>query len=133
MDGNTKIGGFIMGFKVIKDCIKEENRTGAVGTESIPPTHWLKMRTDDDPNDLARYKYSGGDIKVRLLDDDQNIYYHGLVDDDEFSCELFLDWGTSYAGAVALEMHIDSYKKLFGEPEHPQLLSKDGKWYSYMS
>lgn len=121
-----------MGFKVTRDFVNEKGSKGTVGVESAPPTHWLHMRTDDDPNDLSRYNYHGGKIKVRLVDEDNNIHFHGLVDDGEFSCELFLDWGTPYSGATSLEMHIDSYKELFGEPKYEKYLSKDGKWYSYM-
>ncbi|MDA6131199.1 hypothetical protein OSK38_28020, partial [Escherichia coli] len=82
--------------------------------------------------DDQRYEYNGGDIKVRLMDDDGYVHYHALVDDDDFSCELLLSWGGSYSGAIALEMHIDDYQKFFGKPKHERFISKCGKWYSYM-
>lgn len=121
-----------MGFKVIRDFVKDQDDKGAVGVVSTKPTHWLHMRTDDKDDDLSRYDYRGGKIKVRLMDDDDAVHFHGLVDDGGFSCEIFLDWGMPYSGATSLEMHIESYKELYGEPKFEELLSKDGRWYSYM-
>jgi len=118
-----------MGFKITKDYIKDEGTKGNVGVESIEPTNFLQMYIDQ--TDPTKYKYNGGSIKVRLKDDDKNVYYHGLVDDIDFSCELFLDWGMSDAGCTSLDLYKEDWDRLTGGKEHPYL-SKDGKWYSYM-
>lgn len=120
-----------MGFKIIRDFIKEKDEEGAVGIESKKPRHFLQAYIDR-PMDDDSYEYNGGKIKVRLLDGDNQVYYHALVDDDDFSCDLCLNWGGGYAGCVSLDMHIDSYIELFGKPKYEKLISKDGRWYGYM-
>jgi hypothetical protein len=120
-----------MGFKVTRDFItKKDEECYAVGIESIRQKGFNAMFMSEEEQEQCLYH--GGKIKVRLLDCDGNIYYHGVVDDDEFSCELFLKWGEGFAGATQLEMHIDNYKELFGEPKYKEYISKDNKWYSYM-
>lgn len=121
-----------MGFKVTRDFIKDEGTNGRVGTESIEPTNPIQLKFAQMDNNLDQYNYNGGDIKVRLLDDDGNVYYHGLVDNNELSFELFLEWGASDAGCTSLDIHMDAYKILHGEPKYKNQISKDGKWYSYM-
>ena len=119
-----------MGFKIIRDFTIDRGEKGAVGIESIRQTGVNALFMSDE--DQEKCVYQDGKIKVRLNDDDGNIYYHALVDDSDFSCELLLDWGMGFAGAVAMDMHIDNYKELFGEPKNEGFLSKDRKWYSYM-
>lgn len=119
-----------MGFKITRDFIEKNKNSQAVGTESVAPTHWLQMYMGDHTEE--DYNYKGGKIKFRLLDDDENIYYHGLADDDDLSTQLAFDWGRSYAGTVGLDLHIDSYRELYGEPKHKELISKCGKWYGHI-
>ncbi|NUH84770.1 hypothetical protein HUN92_13680 [Bacillus firmus] len=119
-----------MGFKITRDFIRDKDEKGQVGNESVRQTGLNAMFMSEEDQEKCIYK--GGKIKVRLLDDDGNIYYHAHVDDDDFSCELLLDWGMGFAGCTSLDMHIESYKELFGEPKHEKLISKCGKWYSYM-
>jgi len=123
----------MMGFKIIRDFVSEKDEdTYAVGRESKPPRHWIQGFVGKELNDPV-YSFNNGEIKVRLLDDDGGIHYHALVDDDDESCELLLRWGEAMSGAVVIDMHIDSYKAMYGEPKYTKLLSKDGKWYSHMS
>lgn len=119
-----------MGFKVTRDFIKEKDEKGAVGIESATPNHIFQMLSDVPEG--CTWDYNGGKIKVRLKDCDGNIYYHGLVDDDDFSCELFLTWGGSYAGTTDLDMHMDNYLQLNEKVDYASLVSKDGKWFHYM-
>jgi hypothetical protein len=120
-----------MGFKVTRDFItKKEENCFAVGIESARQKGMNAMFMSEEEQEKCLYKE--GKIKVRLLDGDGNIYYHGMVDDEDFSCELFLMWGQGFAGCTDLEMHIDSYKALYGEPKYENYLSKCGKWYQYM-
>lgn len=120
-----------MGFKVIRDFITKSNEDCfAVGIESARQKGLNAMFMTEEEQEQCLYH--GGKIKVRLLDSDGNIYYHGFVDDDDFSCELFQRWGEGFAGSTDLEMHIESYKELFGEPKNPKYISKCGKWYEYM-
>ena len=121
-----------MGFKVIRDFISEAGEESAVGIKSKKPRTFWQERIGVDSESEA-YEYNGGKIKIRLKDDDGNVYYHCYVDDGNLSCELALDWGISYAGAVTLDMHIEGYRQLVGEPKYEQFLSKDGKWYTYMN
>ena len=120
-----------MGFKVIRDFIEKDSKDKAVGIESAKPSNFWQSHMNVDP-DSDVYEYNGGKIKIRLRDDDNNVYYHLYVDDIEFSCELASDWGTGYAGAVHLDLHIDDYKKYIGTPKYEKYISKCGKWYSYM-
>lgn len=123
-----------MGFKIIRDFISDDG-TSVSGTESTFPRHALQAVMGvpmDDPN----YLYQDGEYKIRLLDDDELVYFHAYVDDLDFSASLALEWGTRYAGAVILEVHIESYERdLDGRPlrdSEKSLISKDGRWIGYM-
>ncbi|MEK5105034.1 hypothetical protein MKX83_24135 [Cytobacillus sp. FSL M8-0252] len=119
-----------MGFKIIRDFIKGKEEKGVVGVESVRQTGINAMFMTEEQQEDCIYK--NGKIKIRLLDDDGNIYYHAYVDDILFSCELVLDWGIGYAGCSSVDMHIDSYKKFIGEPKYKESISDCGRWYSYM-
>lgn len=119
-----------MGFKVIRDFTEKDKDKSAVGIESIPPKHWLQAYAGKE--DDSEYPYKGGQIKIRLLDDDGNIYYHALVDDIDFSCQLALDWSGSFAGCTELDLRKEDWDRLTEGREHPYP-SKDGKWVAHMS
>lgn len=119
-----------MGFKIIKDFIKDAGEKGSVGTESVRQTGMNALFMSEEDQEKCIYK--GGTIKVRLLDDDGGICYHAHVDDEDFSCELLLEWGMGFAGCTNMDMHMDSYKKIFGNPKYEKYISKCGKWYAYM-
>jgi hypothetical protein len=120
-----------MGFKVTRDFItKKGEESYASGIESVRQKGFNAMFMSEEEQEKCLYH--GGKIKVRLKDSDGNIYYHGVVDDDDFSCELFLQWGQGFAGSTDLDIHIDDYKKLFGEPKYEFYVSKCGKWYAFM-
>jgi hypothetical protein len=119
-----------VGFKIIRDFIKSEGEKGAVGIESARQTGFNAMFMTEEQQEQCIYK--GGKIKVRLLDDDKNIYYHAYVDDDDFSCELLLSWGGSYAGCVSLDLHINDHLAIYKKVEYESLLSKDGRWVAHM-
>ncbi|APT48335.1 hypothetical protein [Bacillus safensis] len=113
-----------MGFKVTRDYVNDNDKEiGTVSAVPSNPFQWHMGASEED------YLYKEGKIKVRLLDEDGNVYFHGLVDDTVFSAELFLDWGMRYAGATNLDLSMDDWKKERGEEEHPYP-SKDGKWVS---
>lgn len=117
-----------MGFKITRDFVKDAGTKGVTGKESAPPTHWLYGyvgKTDED------YLYKGGKIKVRLTDDDGGILFHAVVDEEDFSCEMLLDWGARYAGATGLDMSKADWDTLHNGRKHPYE-SKDGKWVQYM-
>lgn len=116
-----------MGFKVTRDFTndKEDSIVGYVSEVPRNPLH-MYMGVNEE-----NYIYKEGKIKVRLVDDDGGICFHGLVDDFNFSAEFFLDWGMRYAGATTLDLSMDDWK-IWGEGmEHPYP-SKDGKWVSFM-
>lgn len=123
-----------MGFKITRDFIKEEDEKGAVGTVSIRQTGFNAFFMSEEEQEQC--EYHDGKIKVRLKDSDGNIYYHALVDDDSFSCELLLEWGMSYAGATDLDIHMQSakeiYKKINVEEHFSRLITKDGRWIAHM-
>jgi hypothetical protein len=118
-----------MGFKVTRDYVKDKDEKGQVGNESIRQTGFNAMFMSEEEQEQC--EYHGGKIRVRLRDDDGNIHYHGVVDDIDFSAELFLNWGMSFSGAVSLDLYKEDWDKLTDNREHPYL-SKDGKWYSFM-
>lgn len=117
-----------MGFKVVRDFVKDKGEKGTVGVESIPPTHWLHWHFGKQEED---YTYKGGQIKVRLLDDDGHVCCHALVDETDFSCELLLDWGTGFAGCTRLDLSMKDWNEESGGRKHPYP-TKDGKWVYYM-
>jgi hypothetical protein len=120
-----------MGFKIIREIGVKKEDSRAVGIESVRQTGFNAMFMSEEEQEQCLYK--GGKIKVRLKDCDQNVYYHAYVDDDDFSCELLLNWGQGYAGATDLDLHMDDYKKLYGDKiNYPNLISKDGKWFALM-
>lgn len=123
-----------MGFKIIRDFIKEQDEKGAVGTVSIRQTGFNAFFMTEEQQEQC--EYHEGKIKVRLKDDDGNIYYHAFVDDEDFSCELLLEWGMSYAGTTDLDLHIESAKEIYKnvdvEERFARLISKDRKWIAHM-
>jgi hypothetical protein len=119
-----------MGFKITRDYVKDKGEKGQVGNESIRQTGINALFMSQEEQEKC--EYHGGKIRVRIKDDDQNIYYHAFVDDIDFSCELFLNWGTGYAGAVALDLYKEDWDRITNGREHPYV-SKDGKWLGYMS
>ena len=76
-----------MGFKITRDYIKDENEKGQVGNESVRQTGFNAMFMSEEEQENC--DYHGGKIKVRLKDDDGNIYYHGVVDDIDYSVNYF--------------------------------------------
>jgi hypothetical protein len=118
-----------MGFKITRDYTAEKGETGAKGTESIRQTGFNALFMSEEQQEQSVYR--GGQIKVRLKDDDGNIYFHALVDETDFSCELLLEWGGNYAGATNLDLSMIDWERGSKGKEHPYP-SKDGKWVSYM-
>lgn len=120
-----------MGFKIIREIGETKETSKAVGIESVKQTGFNAMFMSEEEQEQCVYK--DGKIKVRLKDCDGNVYYHAYVDDEDFSCELLLSWGHSYAGATDLDIHMNDYIRIFGEKiDYPHLVSKDAKWYHYM-
>lgn len=117
-----------MGFKIVRDFVKDAGEKGCVGTESMPPKYWFNWHFGKEEED---YLYKGGQIKVRLRDDDGKVLYHALVDETDFSCELVLDWATGYAGATMLDLSMSDWEAESKGRQHPYP-SKDGKWVYYM-
>lgn len=120
-----------MGFKITRDFVEDDKSRSQVGNESIRQSGVKALfMSEKDQQDC---EYNGGKIKVRLRDEDGNIHYHAFVDNNELSYDLLYNWGMTNSGAVIIDMHIDSYKELHGEPKYKESISKDGKWYSYIS
>jgi hypothetical protein len=66
----------------------EFDRTGKVIIGTTPPTEGL--------------------LRVRLLDDDREIYYYGLATDD--ALEDFLNWAMADAGCTILQVYKTGYQ-----------------------
>ena len=118
-----------MGFKITRDYISDKNEKSQVGNESVRQTGFNAIFMSEEEQENC--EYHGGKIKVRLKDDDGSVYYHGVVDDIDDSCELFLEWGTRFAGCTGLDLYKADWDRLTNNREHPYL-SRCGKWYGYM-
>lgn len=119
-----------MGFKIIRDFVKDKDEEGQVGNVSVRQTGINALFMSEEDQKLCEYR--GGKIKVRVKDDDGGIHFHAYIDNDDMSEELLMNWSTTYSGCTNMDMHIDSYRELFGEPKNEKFLSKDGKWYAYI-
>ncbi|MGG4037880.1 hypothetical protein, partial [Heyndrickxia ginsengihumi] len=86
---------------------QDVDEKGAVGIESIRQSGFNALFMSEEEQEKCLYK--GGKIKVRLLDDDGNVCYHAVVDETDFSCELLLDWGMSYAGCTRLDLKMEHW------------------------
>jgi len=118
-----------MGFKITRDYVKDEGEKGCVGLESVRQRGINAFFLTEKEQEQA--EYHGGKIKVRLRDEDNNIHFHAVVDDEDFSCELLLRWGGTYSGATDLDLYKEDWDRLTNNREHPYV-SKDGKWVYYM-
>jgi hypothetical protein len=54
----------------------------------------------------AYYKYNGGTMQVRTFDDDGELYYTALCDDED-SAERFHDWSLYDSGSVRSQIRKD--------------------------
>lgn len=80
-----------MGWKITRDFISKEDEQSMKGINSSD--------------------YEGGKIKCRLLDDDKNVYFHAVLDDEtEGDLGELLDWSMRNFGCTRLEMKNDNGK-----------------------
>jgi hypothetical protein len=90
-----------MGWKIIKDHGYEKSvkRAEKYGTSVYGTSYEGKERD-----------YQGGKMQVRTWDDDGNLYYTAVCD-DENSAEAFHDWSQYDSGSVRSQIRVKGNAK----------------------
>lgn len=89
-----------MGFKIMKDNVHDK--------EEYKPWDKVGKTFNCTCGMCEKPEYSEGKHKFRLLDDDGEIYYYGVSDDD--SCFCPLDWSQPLWGTTEIQYRDEKTK-----------------------